>query len=134
MLQITPASKSAPAPLVVDYIIDATGRPGTVMDSELLADLVQHYHLPLNRGGAFPIEPDFEILSMRNQDIGRVYSAGSITAGDGYGPVDSFLGLQYAALAAICSLTDADAAGLQELSWIKSGKQWLNWLLNKAPS
>jgi pSer/pThr/pTyr-binding forkhead associated (FHA) protein len=134
MLQITPASKSAPAPLVVDYIIDATGRPGTVMDSELLADLVQHYHLPLNRDGAFPIEPDFEILSMRSQDIGRVYGAGSITAGDGYGPVDSFLGLQYAALAAICSLTDADAAGLQELSWIKSGKQWLNWLLNKAPN
>ncbi len=131
----TPNQKgnNQPQSLVVDYIIDATGQPGTVMDSELLADLVQHYHLPLNTGGAFPSNPDFEILSMRNQETGRMYGAGSITAGNSYGPVDSFLGLQYAALASICSLTDADAIGLQQLNWLKSGKQWLKWLLNKSP-
>jgi pSer/pThr/pTyr-binding forkhead associated (FHA) protein len=123
-----------PQPLVADYIIDATGQPGTVMDSELLADLVQHYQLPLNSRGAFPTSPDFEIVGMSNQGVGRLYAAGSITAGNSYGPVDSFLGLQYAALTSICSLTDADAVGLQELSWVKSGQQWLKWLLNKAPS
>jgi pSer/pThr/pTyr-binding forkhead associated (FHA) protein len=121
-------------PLVTDYVIDATGQPGTVMDSELLADLVQHYQLPLNSRGAFPTSPDFEIASMSNEGGGRMYAAGSITAGNSYGPVDSFLGLQFSALAAVCSLTDADAAGLQELSWIKSGQQWLKWLLNKSPT
>jgi pSer/pThr/pTyr-binding forkhead associated (FHA) protein len=120
--------------IAADYIIDATGQPGTVMDSELLADLVQHYHLPLNSRGAFAINPDFEIPSMRNQAVGRLYAAGSITAGGSYGPVDSFLGLQYAGLASICSLTDADAPGLQELSWLKSSKQWIKWLMNKSPS
>ncbi len=119
---------------MVDYIIDATGQPGTVMDSELLADLVQHYQLPLNSLGAFMSGSDFEILSMRNQETGRMYGAGSITAGNSYGPVDSFLGLQYAALSSIGSLTDADAVGLQQLGWLKSGKQWLKWLLNRSPN
>jgi pSer/pThr/pTyr-binding forkhead associated (FHA) protein len=124
--------KNAAAPLTADYAIDATGLAGTVMDSGLLADLVQQYHLPLNSRGHFTVTPEFAIAPLAN-DRGRVYAAGTITAGGSYGPVDSFLGLQYAALASVCDLTDGDAPGLRPLNGFRSANQWLRWLLNRSP-
>jgi pSer/pThr/pTyr-binding forkhead associated (FHA) protein len=124
--------KNAAAPLTADYAIDATGLAGTVMDSNLLADLVQQYHLPLNSRGHFTVTPEFLIAPLSN-NRGRVYAAGTITTGGNYGPVDSFLGLQYAALASVCDLTDGDAPSLKILNGWRSANQWLRWLLNRSP-
>jgi pSer/pThr/pTyr-binding forkhead associated (FHA) protein len=123
---------NAAAPLKADYAIDATGLAGTVMDSPLLCDLVQQYQLPLNSRGQFVINSEFGLAQMTN-DRGRLYAAGSITAGGHYGPVDSFLGLQYSALAAVCDLTDSDAPGLNPVQGLRSAMQWLRWLLNRSP-
>lgn len=124
--------KNAAAPLTTDYVIDATGLAGTAMDNNLLADLVQQYQLPLNSRSQLTVTPEFAIAPLAN-DRGRVYGAGTITAGGSYGPVDSFLGLQYAALAAVCDLTDGDAPGLKKLTGWRSANQWLRWLLNRSP-
>jgi pSer/pThr/pTyr-binding forkhead associated (FHA) protein len=124
--------KNAAAPLKADYAIDATGLAGTVMDNNLIADLVQQYQLPLNNRSQLSVTPQFAIAPLAN-DRGRVYGAGTITAGGSYGPVDSFLGLQYAALASVCDLTDEQAPGLKQLTGWRSTTQWLYWLLNRSP-
>jgi pSer/pThr/pTyr-binding forkhead associated (FHA) protein len=122
------------APIKADYVIDATGLAGSVMDSQLLADLVQQYQVVLNTRGQFVVSPEFAIDSLNNGSTGRVYGAGITTAGNSYGPVDSFLGLQYGALAAVCDLTDRGAPGLKKLNGFYSGLQWLRWMMNRPPN
>jgi pSer/pThr/pTyr-binding forkhead associated (FHA) protein len=124
--------KNAAAPLTANYAIDATGLAGTAMDNNLLADLVQQYQLPLNGRSQLTVTPEFSIAPLAN-DRGRVYGSGIVTAGSSYGPVDSFLGLQYAALASVCNLTDENAPGLKKLTGWRSANQWLRWLLNRSP-
>jgi pSer/pThr/pTyr-binding forkhead associated (FHA) protein len=123
-----------PTPIIADYIIDATGLAGSVMDSQLLADLVQQYQVVLNPHGQFVVSSEFAIDRLNNGSNGRVYGAGITTAGNSYGPVDSFLGLQYAALAAVCDLTDRNAPSLKRLTGVYSGLQWLRWMTNRPPN
>ena len=129
--------------LEADFIIDATGLDAKVKTSPLLDDLVVHYNLPLNGLGRLSVKNDFELLEMGNLPKaageagqgqgGRMYAAGAITLGGPYAPVDSFLGLQYAALRSIQSLAKAKAAGVRKLSVGRSLVQWLKWILNKSP-
>ena len=123
-----------PTPVAADYIIDATGLAGSVMDSQLLADLVQQYQVALNLAGQFNVGEDFAIDQLTNNNNGRVYGSGITTAGNGYAPVDSFLGLQYAALAAVCDLTDRGAPGLKRLTGFPSLAQWWRWMTNTPPN
>jgi pSer/pThr/pTyr-binding forkhead associated (FHA) protein len=120
-------------PIAADYIIDATGLAGSVMDSKLLADLVQQYQVALNLRGQFNVGEDFALEQLNNGSAGRVYGSGITTAGNGYAPVDSFLGLQYAALAAVCDLTDRGAPSLKRLTGLQSAAQWWRWMTNKPP-
>jgi pSer/pThr/pTyr-binding forkhead associated (FHA) protein len=125
--------------LEADFIIDATGLDAKVKTSPLLDDLVVQYNLTLNGLGRLSVKHDFELPEMRNPASngegreGRVYAAGAITLGGPYAPVDSFLGLQYAALRSIESLAKAKAAGVRKLSIWRSLVQWLKWIFNKSP-
>lgn len=140
--------------LAADFIIDATGLDAKVKTSPLLEDLVNQYNLPLNHLGRLSISNDFELREMRspltpvNQGKtpnallskgswgdrgGRMYAAGAITLGGPYAPVDSFLGLQYAALRSIESLAAARAPGMQSLGAVRSLTQWWKWALNQSP-
>ena len=125
--------------LEADFIIDATGLDAKVKTSPLLDDLVVQYNLTLNGLGRFSIQNDFEVPQMRNLAAngegreGRVYAAGAITLGGPYAPVDSFLGLQYAALRSVQSLAKAKAAGVRKLTVCRSLVQWLKWIFNKSP-
>jgi pSer/pThr/pTyr-binding forkhead associated (FHA) protein len=78
--------------LLADYIIDATGLDSDIESSPLLKDLAGHYDLPRNSQRRLPVNPNFELATLRN-DTGRVYAAGISTLGGPYAPVDSFLGL-----------------------------------------
>ena len=118
--------------LEADFIIDATGLDANVKASPLLNDLVTHYNLPLNYLGRLSVSNDFELVEMRGLR-GRIYAAGAITLGGPYAAVDSFLGLQYAALCAIDSLAAAKAPGLQQLNALSSFSQWLKWAANQSP-
>jgi hypothetical protein len=97
-----------------------------------LADLVQQYQVALNMRGQFNVGENFAIEQL-SAIGGRVYGSGITTAGNGYAPVDSFLGLQYAALASVCDLTDRGAPGLKKLTGLKSAAQWWRWMTNKPP-
>jgi pSer/pThr/pTyr-binding forkhead associated (FHA) protein len=122
--------------LTADFIIDGTAVDAPIVESPLLADLINHYHLPLNPLGRLTISPDFELTEMNNQS-GRIYAAGAITLGNYYAPVDSFLGLQYAAFANSRSLLEQQSTNesttLKPLVLLRSLKQWWKWLNNRSP-
>ncbi|MEH1904688.1 MAG: FHA domain-containing protein [Nostoc sp.] len=118
--------------LLADFIIDATGLDAKVDTNPLLADLVKHYNLPVNHLGRLAVANNFELVEMRS-DRGQMYAAGAITLGGPYAAVDSFLGLQYAALVAIDGLAAARAPGVQRLNVVSSFGQWLKWVLNQSP-
>ncbi len=118
--------------LEADFIIDATGLDAHVTASPLLNDLVTHYKLPLNSLGRLSVSNDFELLEMRCLR-GRMYAAGAITLGGPYAAVDSFLGLQYAALCAVDTLAAAKAPRLHQLNFLRSFSQWLKWVGNQSP-
>ncbi|WP_017653998.1 FHA domain-containing protein [Fortiea contorta] len=119
--------------LVADFIIDATGLDAKVEASPLLDDLVKHYKLPLNHLGRLVVANNFELVEMRNSQ-GQIYAAGAITLGGPYAAVDSFLGLQYAALVAVDGLAAIRAPGLHRLNALSSFGQWWKWVLNQSPS
>ncbi|ODG98746.1 hypothetical protein A4S05_07760 [Nostoc sp. KVJ20] len=118
--------------LLADFIVDATGLDAKVDANPLLADLVKHYNLPVNHLGRLTVANNFELVEMRS-DRGQMYAAGAITLGGPYAAVDSFLGLQYAALVAVDGLSAARAPGVQKLNTISSFRQWLKWVLNQSP-
>lgn len=123
--------------LEADFIIDATGLDANVKASPLLNDLVTHYNLALNPLGRLSVSNDFELLEMRNstrEGKGRIFAAGAITLGGPYAAVDSFLGLQYAALCIVEVLANIKAPGMQRLNMFSSFLQWLKWVANQSPS
>ncbi|MEH2356401.1 FHA domain-containing protein [Nostoc sp.] len=118
--------------LLADFIVDATGLDAKVDANPLLADLVKHYNLPVNHLGRLTVANNFELVEMRS-DRGQMYAAGAITLGGPYAAVDSFLGLQYAALVAVDGLAAVRAPGVQRLNVVSSFRQWLKWVLNQSP-
>ncbi|PHJ53440.1 signal peptide protein [Nostoc linckia z18] len=118
--------------LIADFIVDATGLDAKVNASPLLEDFVKHYNLPLNHLGRLAVANNFELVEMRS-DRGQMYAAGAITLGGPYAAVDSFLGLQYAALVAVDGLAAARAPGVRRLNFVSSFGQWLKWALNQSP-
>jgi len=119
--------------LEADFIIDATGLDANVTANPLLNDLVTHYNLPLNPLGRLSVSNDFELVEMRSSR-GRMYAAGAITLGGPYAAVDSFLGLQYAALRAVDAIAAARIPGISRLNFLSSSLQWLKWVANQSPS
>jgi pSer/pThr/pTyr-binding forkhead associated (FHA) protein len=116
-----------------DFIIDSTGLEAKPKDNPLLDDLISHYNLLLNPFGRLHVANDFEIVEMRN-DRAKIYAAGIMTLGGPYAPVDTFLGLQYAAHRAAEGLARAKAPGIRHLEGIGSLWQWLKWATNHSPS
>ena len=115
-----------------DFIIDSTGLEAKPKDNPLLDDLITHYNLLLNPFGRLHVANDFEIVEMRN-DKARIYAAGVMTLGGPYAPVDTFLGLQYAAHRSAEGLARAKAPKIRHLEGIGSLWQWLKWATNQSP-
>jgi pSer/pThr/pTyr-binding forkhead associated (FHA) protein len=115
-----------------DFIIDGTGLDGRVKENPLIADLFDRYRLPLNPSGRMAVTPGFELAEMNNQQ-GRIYAAGAMTFGNYYAPVDSFLGLQYAALAAIDDLRSRRTTNIKSLNSFRSIAEWFRWVANSSP-
>ncbi len=115
-----------------DFIIDATAVDAPITASPLLQDLVQQYNLPVNHLGRLTVTPDFELTEMANQ-VGKIYASGAITLGNYYAPVDSFLGLQYAAFNIIQDLLARKSIELKPLLLAHSLSQWWKWVNNRSP-
>lgn len=118
--------------LTADFIIDATGLDAKVQTNPLFADLLDCYNIPTNALGRLSVTNDFEIPELRNHE-GRVYASGAATLGGPHAAVDSFLGLQFAALRSVDSLVKARAPQLHHLNGWSSMVQWLKWMRNQSP-
>ncbi|MBG0833222.1 hypothetical protein HS041_36580 [Planomonospora sp. ID67723] len=116
--------------LDVNFIIDATGLVGDIKEHRVLADLLDHSGAERNGLGKLQVSRTFEVTGARNGG-GRLYAAGVTTEGSYYAPVDSLLGLQYAALT-ICD--DLARQGFcRPIGPIRSVAQWWKWMRNVAP-
>jgi hypothetical protein len=78
--------------------------------------------------GRLDVERSFELRGTRS-GTGRLYASGSMTLGGYYAGVDSFLGLQYAALQICDDL--ASTGWCRRLGVGRSTAQWLRWARNK---
>jgi hypothetical protein len=116
--------------LAADFMVDATGLEGDLEKHPLLADLTSHLGARRNFAGRLEVEPTFEVHGTR-QDPGRLYASGAMAYGGCYGPVDSFLGLQYAALT-ICD--DLAMLGFcRRVGVRRSVQQWWRWMRHRRP-
>jgi len=118
--------------VTANYLIDATGLDAAISRHSLLADLVNTFDLPLNAMHRLRVAPTFETHEMRNGK-GRAYLAGAATLGSSFAPVDSFLGLQYAAQVTIEDMRCAGAPDIEQMDVFNSTLQWVRWALNKPP-
>lgn len=112
-----------------DFIIDATGLEANIEDHRVLRDLITHAGAQKNVKDRLDVERDFLVRGVDNGD-GRIYASGSSTLGGYYAGVDSFLGLQYAALRIHDSL--ASQGFVKRLGPARSTSQWWKWARNKA--
>ena len=115
-----------------DAIIDCTGLEPSVDRQPLLRDLLMHYQLQRNSRGGVPVDDSFAVVGMANGP-GRMYASGVMAFGGAFAPVDSFLGLQYAALCSVEALVAQRAPALRPLSWSRSLRQWLAWARGVQP-
>lgn len=131
--------------ILANYLIDCTGLIADLARSPFLADLLDLYGLERNHGYAVKdgrtqkggptglrVSDDFEVEGLRN-GRGRVYAAGTITTGGPYLAVDSFLGLQYAALRAVDHMVVEAIHGVPDLTPLRSASGWLKWMGGVAP-
>lgn len=140
-IQLRSALEGQPqAEIQTDYAIDCTGLIADLTESALLDDLIQAYELPRNPMGSgsgrrlsgIAVSNAFEITGLRNSR-GRVYAAGVVTLNGPYAAVDSFLGLQYAALRSVDELSSCQSPHVSRLGPIASFWQWLKWCRDASP-
>ena len=117
--------------LTANFIIDATGLESDISEHRVLADLLDHGGAQRNAYGRLEVNPSFEIVGTRSEP-GRMYASGSITLGGYYAGVDSFLGLQYAALAIADDL--ATTGTVRRIGVGRSVGEWWRWLRNRPPA
>lgn len=118
--------------LVADFVIDCTGLVASPERAPVLDDLIETYGLERNPLGRFRVTNDFEVAGMRHGEA-RMFAAGATTLGGPFATVDSFLGLQYAALRSINAMADDHPPALNRLRGWYSFGQWLKWARRVAP-
>jgi len=118
--------------LTTDFIIDCTGLTASLENNPFLQDMVDCYHLGLNPKGRLKVSNDFEVIGMNNGP-GHVYASGVMTLGGPHAAVDSFLGLQYAALRSVEDLVAQHAPGLHSFTPLRSFSQWMRWVRGSGP-
>jgi pSer/pThr/pTyr-binding forkhead associated (FHA) protein len=127
--------------LEADYVVDCTGLIAELDANPVLRDLIDTYELKRNKASGrgpeqrlsgLKVTNDFEIAGLRN-GRGRAYAAGVMTLNGPYAAVDSFLGLQYAALRSVDHLSAHKAPGVSRFGPIRSVRQWWKWCRGKAP-
>lgn len=111
-----------------DFILDATGLQADIEDHRVLNDLLAHAGAGKNPKGRLDVERFFEVRGTQSGP-GRLYASGSITLGGYYAGVDSFLGLQYAALQIHDDL--ARQGFCKKIGPMRSASQWWKWARNK---
>ena len=115
--------------LAADHVLDATGMRSNADHHGLVADLLAFSPVGLNRLGGLRVDERFEVIGGASGD-GRVFASGATARGGHYGPVDSFAGLQYAALTIADELA-VSGVGRRLGPW-RSLTGWLRWMGGKS--
>lgn len=115
--------------LGVDFVIDATGMDQTAVDHPLVNDLVHQGIAEVNRLGCLRVGEDF-VVAGSEQHSGAIFASGMTARGGPLAPVDSFLGLQSAALD-IADVLAARGLGAR-LTPLRSVQQWWKWMGGKS--
>ncbi|MDF6100344.1 hypothetical protein [Gordonia hongkongensis] len=115
--------------IYADYVIDCTGLEADVREHRLLRDLLDHTGAGINPVGRMDVERDFELKGTRSGN-GKLYASGSATLGGYFPGVDTFLGLQIAALEIVDDL--ARQGFCRRLTPWRSTAQWWRWMNNKG--
>ncbi len=118
---------------LADFMIDCTGLNTEFNAHPVLADLHDRYHLRQNKMGQLVVTPNFELKELRNGG-GQVFLVGVMAFGNAFAPVDSFMGLQYAAQRTVSALIREDAPGLRSLNALDSLAQWWRWWRKLEPA
>ncbi|MGB3673134.1 MAG: hypothetical protein WA988_01690 [Candidatus Nanopelagicales bacterium] len=111
-----------------DYVIDATGLESGVRKNSVVDDLFKHMRIGENFMHRIQCEPNFEVRNGRSGQASRLYASGAMTLGSYYVGVDSFLGLQYAALQVADDL--ASQGFCKKIGMVRSFHQWTKWARN----
>ncbi len=114
--------------LPASFIIDATGLEADISEHRYLRDLLEHSGAGRNIKNRLDVDPGFELRNTSSGN-GRIYAVGSPTLGGYYAGVDSFLGLQYAALRIVDQL--AAQGFCKRIGPIRSISQWVAWRRGK---
>lgn len=112
----------------VDYVIDCTGLDADISASRYLDDVIRMCGAGRNPLGRLDVDRTFEVRGTRSGN-GRMYASGAATLGGYYAGVDSFLGLQYAALAIADDL--ARQGVVPRLGFGRSVRGWVRWVRNQ---
>lgn len=110
------------------FIVDATGLEADLSEHRLMADLLEFSGAGRNPKKRLDVERTFEVRGTRSGE-GRMYASGTMTLGGYYAGVDSFLGLQYAALRIADDLA-ANGFG-RRIGVGRSVAQWWRWARNR---
>ncbi|GAB4001755.1 hypothetical protein [Nocardioides ultimimeridianus] len=111
--------------LAADHVLDATGLRTEADHHGLVADLLAFSPVGLNRLGGLRVDERFEVIGGASGD-GRIFASGATARGGHYGPVDSFSGMQYAALTIADELASS-GIGRRLDPW-HSFTGWLRWI------
>lgn len=127
--------------LTAEFVIDCTGLVANIEEAPLLADMIRVYDLARNKASGdgpeqrltgLNVTNSFEVAGLQN-GRGRVWAAGTITSNGPYAAVDSFLGLQFAALRSVDQLGSLRAPGVSRFGPLRSCAQWFKWCFGRSP-
>ncbi|HWG72780.1 MAG TPA: hypothetical protein VG184_01865 [Acidimicrobiales bacterium] len=130
VVRLRPAGESGTVELGVNFIIDATGLEADLSSHPVLDDLLDHGVARRNPLGGLDVERSFELRGGRCGP-GRIYAAGAATVGCYLAGVDTFLGLQIAALEAADDL--ATIGFCERIGVARSIAQWWKWARGRQP-
>ncbi|TMR96751.1 hypothetical protein [Nonomuraea basaltis] len=128
LVTYTRSANSAGMQYASDFIIDCTGLEADMPEHRVLDDLLKHGGARPNKAGRLQVGPHFEVLGAES-DGGVLYASGAATAGNHFLAVDSFLGMQTAALDIADDL--ARRGFCKGLGPFRSVSQWLKWVANR---
>lgn len=115
--------------IAADHVFDATGLDPDMSRHPMIADLLAFSPVSTNRLGGLRTSADWTVEGGASGE-GLMFATGRTARGGHYGPVDSFLGLQQAALSIAETLA---AAGFGvPLSPLRSARGWFQWIGGKS--
>lgn len=110
------------------FVIDCTGLEADIREHRLYADLFDHSGAQRNVLGRLDTERTFEVRGTQSAP-GTIYAAGSMTLGNYFAGIDTFLGLQYAAVRIMDDL--ASRGFVKKIGPLRSSSQWWKWARHK---